>query len=228
MLHYKLITIDKYENNLLTTQMINKKILVIGEALVDRYISGHADKISPDAPVPNVKIERYDTYIGAIGLVIQFIKSLGGIPEICSIVGEDYEGAEMRVWRTNGDWSTKHLDDPPIFTGTVESGEVEIGDPFSPESGVKLSPEGLVRNYQGLLFLRVTKQLGGGEVEEAWRYLDIGDFSKGLGFDNYPFHLKMSMKLANEETPPEEFDWTIAYERLDAPHKVFAPIMEKD
>ncbi|MFX0032335.1 MAG: bifunctional heptose 7-phosphate kinase/heptose 1-phosphate adenyltransferase [Candidatus Hermodarchaeota archaeon] len=70
----------------------NKKVLIIGEALIDRYIFGQADKISPDAPVPNVKIERHETYLGAIGLVLQFIKSLGGVPDICTIVGDDYEG----------------------------------------------------------------------------------------------------------------------------------------
>lgn len=70
----------------------DKRILIIGEALLDKYISGYADKISPDAPVPNIKIEDSTDYLGGVGLVIQFIKSLGGIPEICSVVGEDYEG----------------------------------------------------------------------------------------------------------------------------------------
>jgi rfaE bifunctional protein kinase chain/domain len=70
----------------------NKKVLVIGNALVDKYIIGNADSISPDAPVPNIKIEKVSTYIGAIGLVLKYIKSLGGIPEVCTILGNDYEG----------------------------------------------------------------------------------------------------------------------------------------
>ncbi|MFX0082899.1 MAG: bifunctional heptose 7-phosphate kinase/heptose 1-phosphate adenyltransferase [Candidatus Hodarchaeota archaeon] len=69
-----------------------KKVLIIGEALVDKYIFGFADSISPDAPVPNIKIENSSTYIGAIGLVLQFIKSLGGIPEVCTLIGNDFEG----------------------------------------------------------------------------------------------------------------------------------------
>ena len=51
-----------------------------------------ADRISPDAPVPNVKINKTETYLGAIGLVLQYIKSLGGKPEICTIVGDDFGG----------------------------------------------------------------------------------------------------------------------------------------
>lgn len=70
----------------------NKKVLVIGDALIDKYIIGYTDRISPDAPVPNVKIENSNTYIGAIGLVLQFIQSLGGIPEVCTIIGNDFEG----------------------------------------------------------------------------------------------------------------------------------------
>jgi len=70
----------------------NKKILIIGEASIDKYIVGSAHSISPDAPVPNVKIEENMSYIGGIGLSIQYIKSLGGIPEVCTIVGNDYDG----------------------------------------------------------------------------------------------------------------------------------------
>ncbi len=70
----------------------NKRVLVIGEALIDKYILGHADSISPDAPVPNITLEKTESYLGGIGLVIQFIKALGGIPELCTIVGDDFEG----------------------------------------------------------------------------------------------------------------------------------------
>ncbi len=70
----------------------DKKVLIIGDTLIDKYIFGYTDKISPDAPVPNVKIEKSSVYIGATGLVLQFIQSLGGIPEIYTIVGNDFEG----------------------------------------------------------------------------------------------------------------------------------------
>ena len=69
-----------------------KEVLVIGDALIDKYIFGYADRISPDAPVPNIKIENTGVYIGATGIVIQYIQSLGGIPITCNIVGNDFEG----------------------------------------------------------------------------------------------------------------------------------------
>ncbi|MFO8017453.1 MAG: PfkB family carbohydrate kinase [Promethearchaeia archaeon] len=70
----------------------DKKVLIIGEALIDKYIYGFADRISPDAPIPSVKVEETDIYLGGIGLVLKFIKSLGGIPEICTVIGTDFEG----------------------------------------------------------------------------------------------------------------------------------------
>lgn len=69
-----------------------KRVLIIGDALIDKYIFGYTDRISPDAPVPNVKIENNNAYIGATGLVLQYVQSLGGIPEVCTIIGNDYEG----------------------------------------------------------------------------------------------------------------------------------------
>jgi rfaE bifunctional protein kinase chain/domain len=69
-----------------------KRVLLIGEALTDRYIFGNAESISPDAPVPNVKISESKIHLGAIGLVLQYVRSLGGNPSICTILGKDYEG----------------------------------------------------------------------------------------------------------------------------------------
>ena len=70
----------------------NRKVLIIGEASIDKYIIGSANRISPDAPVPNIKIAENFNYIGGVGLALQYVKSLGGIPEVCTLVGNDYEG----------------------------------------------------------------------------------------------------------------------------------------
>ncbi|MHA1335078.1 MAG: bifunctional heptose 7-phosphate kinase/heptose 1-phosphate adenyltransferase [Promethearchaeota archaeon] len=70
----------------------NKEILIIGEAIVDKYIIGNAKGVSPDAPVLDLKIEEIKQYLGGLGLTLQFIKTLGGIPKVCTIIGNDYEG----------------------------------------------------------------------------------------------------------------------------------------
>lgn len=73
----------------------NRKILVIGEALIDKYIFGYANRISPDAPVQNIKIENTVNYLGGAGLVLRYIQSLGGVPQICTVIGKDYEGEQF-------------------------------------------------------------------------------------------------------------------------------------
>ena len=70
----------------------DKKILIIGDALVDLYLYGRAETISPDAPVPCVKVDKRGAFLGGIGRVIKYVKSLGGIPVVCTIVGNDFEG----------------------------------------------------------------------------------------------------------------------------------------
>ena len=97
-----------------------KKVLIIGDALIDKYIFGHSDRISPDAPVPNVKIEDRNVYIGATGLVLKFIQSMGGIPEVITIIGNDFEGdlflkkiKELKA-DTSGIFIDKNIETPQI------------------------------------------------------------------------------------------------------------------
>ncbi len=70
----------------------DKRVLLIGESLVDKYITGFANKISPDAPVPNIRVEAHNSFLGGVGLVLKFIQSLGGKPTLCTIVGNDNDG----------------------------------------------------------------------------------------------------------------------------------------
>lgn len=70
----------------------NKKILVIGDAVVDKYISGATTRISPDSPVPVVDVQEKEFYLGGIGLVLKYILSFGADVQICTLVGDDFEG----------------------------------------------------------------------------------------------------------------------------------------
>ncbi|HIP37683.1 MAG TPA: D-glycero-beta-D-manno-heptose-7-phosphate kinase [Crocinitomix sp.] len=67
----------------------NKKIIVIGDVMIDTYIKGKVNRISPEAPVPVVKFESKENRLGGAGNVALNIKALGAKPFICSIVGND-------------------------------------------------------------------------------------------------------------------------------------------
>lgn len=67
----------------------NKKILVIGDLMLDRYILGSVDRISPEAPVPVILIEKETLTPGGAGNVASNITALGSKAYILGIVGKD-------------------------------------------------------------------------------------------------------------------------------------------
>lgn len=69
-----------------------KKILVVGDVMLDHYLHGLAERISPEAPVP-VVLEEYHTYaLGGAGNVANNISTLGGTPSLLGLIGGDQEG----------------------------------------------------------------------------------------------------------------------------------------
>lgn len=74
-------------------QQVN--ILVIGDAMVDSYIYGKVERISPEAPVPVVSVVRREKRLGGAANVALNLKGLGANPIICSVVGRDNTGEEF-------------------------------------------------------------------------------------------------------------------------------------
>lgn len=74
-------------------KFIDKKILIIGDVMVDRYLTGYVSRISPEAPVPIVNLEHIDNRLGGAANVALNVKALGGLPILCSIVGADTNGS---------------------------------------------------------------------------------------------------------------------------------------
>ena len=73
----------------------NKRILVYGDIIFDRYIFGEVERISPEAPVPIVKVKKEDYRIGGAGNVASNIDSLGGKGLLIGIVGDDIYSKEI-------------------------------------------------------------------------------------------------------------------------------------
>jgi D-beta-D-heptose 7-phosphate kinase / D-beta-D-heptose 1-phosphate adenosyltransferase len=69
-----------------------KKIVVIGDIMLDKYINGEVLRISPEAPVPVVNIENETFHLGGAGNVASNIKSLGGEVSVFSFIGKDENG----------------------------------------------------------------------------------------------------------------------------------------
>ena len=66
-----------------------KRILIIGDVMLDLYLNGKVERISPEAPVPIVAVRNRFARLGGAANVAQNIKALGAEPVLCSIIGDD-------------------------------------------------------------------------------------------------------------------------------------------
>ena len=73
-----------------------QKVLVVGDVMLDRYVWGSAKRISPEAPVPVVRVNRRNAVPGGAANVAGNIKSLGGGAEIIGVLGDDADGIELQ------------------------------------------------------------------------------------------------------------------------------------
>jgi rfaE bifunctional protein kinase chain/domain len=67
----------------------HQKVLIIGDVMIDSYIFGKVERISPEAPVPIVAVKHRSDRLGGAANVALNIKSLSAEPILCSVVGED-------------------------------------------------------------------------------------------------------------------------------------------
>ena len=78
-----------------------KKVLIIGDVMLDSYIWGKVVRISPEAPVPVVTVEKREERLGGAANVGMNIRSLGATPVMCSVIGADPKGETLRALMLN-------------------------------------------------------------------------------------------------------------------------------
>jgi rfaE bifunctional protein kinase chain/domain len=71
------------------------KILVVGDLILDRYLYGNVERISPEAPVPVVEVEREELRLGGAGNVASNLASLGAQTYITGVIGDDRGGDQI-------------------------------------------------------------------------------------------------------------------------------------
>ncbi|MEI9918902.1 MAG: bifunctional ADP-heptose synthase [Bacteroidota bacterium] len=72
------------------------KVLIIGDVMLDSYIWGSVDRISPEAPVPVINVKQRDFRLGGAGNVVVNVHALGATPLIISLVGDDEASVKVR------------------------------------------------------------------------------------------------------------------------------------
>jgi rfaE bifunctional protein kinase chain/domain len=84
-------------NNPSKQQLAKARVLVVGDAMLDRYWHGAVERISPEAPVPVVKVTREEERIGAAANVAYNVLTLGAQASFLGVVGDDEPGHKLET-----------------------------------------------------------------------------------------------------------------------------------
>jgi rfaE bifunctional protein kinase chain/domain len=96
--------------------LASKRLLVVGDSMLDRYWFGDANRISPEAPVPVVRVVRTQDRLGGAANVALNIQNLGAQASLMSVVGHDEAGATIRHLLTQAGITPKLHVDPSLKT----------------------------------------------------------------------------------------------------------------
>ncbi len=91
-------------------------VLIIGDVMVDAYIWGAVERISPEAPVPIISVRKRDFRLGGAANVALNILSLGAKPILCALAGRDTQGDRLLTMLKEKGMSTEGIvlsDDRP-------------------------------------------------------------------------------------------------------------------
>ena len=73
------------------------RLLVVGDVMLDRYWFGEVNRISPEAPVPVVKVERVEERLGGAANVARNLVRLGVDVAVAGVVGQDAAADDLRA-----------------------------------------------------------------------------------------------------------------------------------
>jgi len=73
----------------LVDRFAGRRLLVLGDLMLDHYLWGHCERISPEAPVPVVEVQRETSSLGGAGNVAANLAALGAEPVLVGLVGDD-------------------------------------------------------------------------------------------------------------------------------------------
>jgi len=80
----------------LLAALAGRRILIVGDVMLDEFVWGRVSRISPEAPVPVVEVTGRSDHLGGAGNVAAGVRALGGVAVLTGVVGGDSAGARVR------------------------------------------------------------------------------------------------------------------------------------
>lgn len=158
--------------NQLIDQFSKIKILVIGDLMVDRFIRGKVSRISPEAPVPVVKVKEKNDVPGGAGNVTKNLGSLGAKVECCGVIGTDSVGEnllnEFQRLQIGTKWIIKAPNRSTILKTRIIAEHQQVVR-FDDEDDSQLSP--ILQNEIQESLKRMIKEMDG---------VILSDYGKGM------------------------------------------------
>jgi rfaE bifunctional protein kinase chain/domain len=100
----------------LPSRLKRARILVVGDAMLDRYLFGEVERISPEAPVPVVRVTREEERLGGAANVALNVKSLGPHVTLITVVGDDEPARRLQQLLKAREVDTILGRDPQLYT----------------------------------------------------------------------------------------------------------------
>lgn len=170
------------------TRLQGKKILVLGDLMLDAYLMGDAERLSPEAPVPVVSIAEEIHFLGGAGNVARNAAALGGAVTLVGVTGKDAGAEDL----------TQLLQQEKIISGLVALGS----RPTTVKTRVMARRQQMLR-----LDREDVRPLAGKDLETVLAQVDavldghdviiVSDYNKGLISKNFMLHLDSCLRARN-------------------------------
>lgn len=93
----------------LIERMRGSRIVVVGDIMIDRYLIGDTERLSPEAPVPVVSVRERHTALGGAANVAANVVALGATCHLVGVIGDDADGAAIRQALAAGRMADRHV-----------------------------------------------------------------------------------------------------------------------
>ena len=95
-------------------------VLIVGDVMIDSYLWGKSNRISPEAPVPIVNVVKREKRLGGAANVALNVQALGATPLLCSVIGDDQDGADLLRLLDERELSTEGMVQSPERVTTIK------------------------------------------------------------------------------------------------------------
>lgn len=163
------------------------RILCVGDLMLDRFIYGHVERISPEAPIPVLRVEREEASLGGAGNVVRNVVTMGGHVDVIAVIGHDQAGFDLSEKISSMSQVVSYMLTDNSRPTTIKTRFVADGQQLlraDREIATALSP-----SMEDQLLIRIRTALEGCDI------IILSDYAKGVLTDRV---IKEIIKIAGD------------------------------